>query len=108
MLAWNLVRLSLLFLPLAAFASAPEHVHAKQAKRRPFSEKKTFQLQISDSAFFSARWACGTCTESPRIKTELNNDSLVKRMARYDSIFESVIDSATKHEGYRLRFKLYF
>jgi hypothetical protein len=54
------------------------------------------------------QWSCGSCSEG--IQTPSGQGSLVKRLVRYDSLFESMIDNATHHGtgGYNLRFKLFF
>jgi hypothetical protein len=55
------------------------------------------------------QWDCGSCTKEVHASSKLN--SLVNQFARYDALFESMINNATHHgpgAGYNLRFKLYF
>jgi hypothetical protein len=64
------------------------------------------RLELSARDNSDPQWNCGSCTKG--IRAPANKESIVTRMARYDSLFESVIDSATHHDAYKLRYKLYF
>jgi hypothetical protein len=97
--------LSLICLPSVAFS-------ATTGKRGPSgvaAHIPGLQHELSPADESDPQWDCGSCTNEVHTPSKMN--SLVNKFARYDALFESVINNATHHgpgAGYNLRFKLFF
>jgi hypothetical protein len=52
---------------------------------------------------------CDSCNGKAVAKKVGSMDALVLKFARYDTLFESMIDNASHHDGgYSLRYKFFF
>lgn len=70
-------------------------------------DRPALHLELSPEVEGGPKWSCGSCSQAVRAPS--NRNSLVKRLARYDTLFEGVINGATNHSaGYNVRFKLFF
>lgn len=92
-----------ILLPCTLFASTPAQRHPSGV----IVVQSPLHLALSPTEQTNPQWNCGECRGKIRLSGS-KGDSLVDHLAPLGPVFESMINGATHHDAYKLRFKLYF
>jgi hypothetical protein len=91
-----------ILLPGTLLAAAPAQRHPSGV----IVTQSPLRLSLEPIDEANPQWDCGSCREKIHL-SGAKGDSFVDHLARFDSVFENVINGAAHHD-YKLKLKLYF